>query len=323
MALFVASGCEPRLIVGKWSAPAAGAGTGGGGTGGAGATGGAGGMSGAGTAGAGNPSGGGAGLEAGAGGDAGAGGEGGAAAGTDAGAGGQGPCDPTLPVDGAAGEPAGPIMNPVTVPWSTDFENGFCDYTPPAGFCYVTGNARFEAVSTPAHSGVGAVAFSVNAGAREAQTRCVRQGTFPIDAVYGAWFYVPAAAEATENWNLMFFNGASEAGDLIGFWDVSIHVVDGRNVLVVFDQRRGMRLVPADAPDVPIGAWFHIEFRLRRSAAEDGLIELYQDGVRTYALEGIATDDSVWAQWYVGNLAAGRTPPDSTLYVDDVSIRAP
>jgi hypothetical protein len=208
----------------------------------------------------------------------------------------------------------------VTVPWETGFENGFCDYAQAMGFCYVTGDASFEAVSRPVHSGTGAAAFYVNSEMPGAQARCVRQGVFPADAVYAAWFFVRAAATSTENWNLMYFNGSVD-DELPGFWDVSIHVVDGRNVLVVFDQQRGVRLVPPDGPDVPIGAWFHVEFRLRRGTDNDGLIELYQDGVRIYELDGIPAENSLWNQWYVGNLAAGRDPPESTVFVDDVSIR--
>jgi hypothetical protein len=41
-----------------------------------------------------------------------------------------------------------------------------------------------------------------------------------------------------------------------------------------------------------------------------------------FDLTNILTDDSSVGQWYVGNLATGLTPPASTLYVDDVTIRA-
>lgn len=317
----VASGCEPTLVVGTWL----GAGAGKGGAEGAAGLSGAGGNGG--FSGSGAPSGG---REAGAGtggsGGASSGGVIGAAgtagdalggAGAEGGAGGEGACDATV-VPNADG---GAASDPVTVPWSTGFEDGLCGYARALGYCFATGDAHFEAVAAPTHEGVGAAAFVVNSSAREAQARCVRQGTFPPDAVYGAWFYVTAAAADTKNWNLMFFNGGPAGSNLMAFWDVSIDVIDGRNVLVVFDQQHQTRLVPTDGPDVPIGSWFHVELRLRRSAQKDGLIELYQDGVRIYSLSGIVTDTTEWGQWYVGNLAAGRTPPNSTLYIDDVSIR--
>jgi hypothetical protein len=35
---------------------------------------------------------------------------------------------------------------------------------------------------------------------------------------------------------------------------------------------------------------------------------------------GLATDNSAWGEWHVGNLATALAPAASTLYVDDVSI---
>ncbi len=35
---------------------------------------------------------------------------------------------------------------------------------------------------------------------------------------------------------------------------------------------------------------------------------------------GLQTDDTDWGQWFVGNIANALTPPDSTVYVDDITI---
>jgi hypothetical protein len=37
---------------------------------------------------------------------------------------------------------------------------------------------------------------------------------------------------------------------------------------------------------------------------------------------GIVTDAYDLHHWYVGNLASSLTPPDSTIYVDDVTVTA-
>ena len=60
---------------------------------------------------------------------------------------------------------------------------------------------------------------------------------------------------------------------------------------------------------------------LRRAADATGEVTVYQDGVVAYHLVDLVTDDTSWGQWYVGNLATGLAPADSTLYVDDVAIR--
>jgi hypothetical protein len=36
----------------------------------------------------------------------------------------------------------------------------------------------------------------------------------------------------------------------------------------------------------------------------------------------LITDDTDWGQWLVGNYAEALAPPESTVYVDDVTIRA-
>jgi hypothetical protein len=232
-------------------------------------------------------------------------------AGGDAGTGG---CDPGAP-------PVAPVMEPITVPWETGFENGICDYVEAKGYCYTNGDASYDIVADPARSGSSAAAFSVNATEAAAHTRCVRQGILPPDAYYGAWFYVPAAATDARLWNLFLIQG-DNGEEMERLWDVSLgDTGDGGQELFIFDHRGGELLKGPERIEIPIGAWFHVEFRMLRAADNAGLVALYQDGV--LLLESRRpTDDTSWGQWYVGNLADGRSPPESTVYVDDVSIRA-
>ena len=148
----------------------------------------------------------------------------------------------------------------------------------------------------------------------------------PRDAVYGAWYYVPALARNSLNWNLFHFrSGAPGAlpADLHGIWDVSLgNGADGSLHLYVLGFDRVTR-TPDPAPPIPIGAWFHIEFRLKRAADATGAIALYQDDGEPLIEEAsLVTDDGEFGEWYVGNLATGLMPPKSTIYVDDVSITA-
>ncbi len=233
---------------------------------------------------------------------------------------------PDVPPPGDAGATAS-LEKIVGVPWTTGFEKtGFCDYGRAGGFCYSSPGASYEIVDAPVHGGSSAAAFSATAdpAADGAQARCFREGALPSEALYGAWFYVPSLADDAGNWNLMHFQGGAPNA-LHGLWDVSLDVVeDGTLALYVFDFLRGTsRRVPAGvAPAVPIGAWFRVEFRLRRAADSTGEVALYQDGALLLTLTGLATDDTDFGQWYVGNLVNALTPPDSTLYVDDVAISA-
>jgi len=239
-------------------------------------------------------------------------------------------CQPKLTVGqwecSENGAPVGvpPNTDPIAVPWSTSFENGFCDYTQLAGFCFADPAASYRTVASPVHSGQFAAAFSVTtADSTGTQTRCVRQGALPPAAYYGAWYYVPARATNSAFWNLLHFQGGDPSVQHY-LWDVSlVNTPNGDLQLAVYDflANNGLGMVrKPNAPPIPIAAWFHIQFYLKRAADATGEIVLYQDGQRLLDVSGVITDDSTWGQWYVGNIATGLMPPDSTVYVDDVTI---
>jgi hypothetical protein len=237
-------------------------------------------------------------------------------------------CEPDLVVgtwecrasDGDEG--ARSTTEPLAVPWSTSFENAFCDYSAPAGYCYAAERASYEIVTSPVHSGERAAAFGlISDGAFDGlQARCVRRGELPVAAYYSAFFFIPVAPTAANNWNLLHFR-SGDAGPMHGIWDVSLErQADGTFQAYVFDHLRQLTRTTDGIPSVPIGAWFQLEVYLRRSANDTGQFALYQDGQLALSLEGLSTDDASYGQWYVGNLAVSLTPAESVLYVDDVSV---
>jgi hypothetical protein len=222
------------------------------------------------------------------------------------------------PYGGEGGAP--PLEDKVVeMPWSTGFENGFCDYEPE--FCYELNGATREIVSEPVLKGRSAAAFRVNVPSPpdESQTRCFLQSALPVDAVFGAWFYLNEYAETRGNWNLMYIQGTP--GINLGLWDVSLHNGDDGNL--------HLHLYGHDVPyppennlvPVPIREWFHVEFRLRRATDATGAVALYQDGVLIHQMSGIVTDRYEFHEFYVGNLADDLSPAESTVYVDEVTIR--
>jgi len=219
------------------------------------------------------------------------------------------------------GSPPTTPEGPVTVPWSSGFEDGFCGFGTDGGFCYANPAASYELVRQPVHSGTYAAAFHVVGQAEDGlQARCARQGSLPAQAYYGAWFYVPDPVTASDNWNLFHFDG--ETADIEhGLWDVSLLASPTADPsLYVFDFLRMTTHTPVGPPRVPVGQWFHLEVFLRRATDATGAFELYLDGELVFSLAGVATDDSELGQWYVGSLAATITPSPNTLYVDDVTI---
>lgn len=211
---------------------------------------------------------------------------------------------------------------PVTPGWSTSFEDGFCGYSDATGFCYSDPDATHRVVEFPARTGRRAAAFDITTeGAKTgAQTRCVREGLLPDEAVYGAWFYIPAGTTSNGNWNLMHFRGGNDTG-LRGIWDVSVATTDSGALRPFL---RGFSSMGAlDAPEgvtLPTDEWFGLQFQFRRDATPGGYVALYLNGRLIIERADIITDDSSWGQWYVGNLADDLDPPQSTIYVDDVSI---
>lgn len=237
-------------------------------------------------------------------------------------------CEPTLTVGewqcstNGAPDAVPDRVAPIAVPWSTGFENRFCDYTQVAGFCYVGEPATYTAVTSPAHSGSHAAAFTVEAGDPVGhQARCVRQGILPKVAYYGAWYFIPTAAQNSGVWNLWHFQGGDPSAQH-GLWDLSLrNTADGALEAIVFGFLGAGTLESTPQEPVPVGSWVHWELYLSRAADATGEVALYQDGRLLFQTANIVTDDTNWGQWYVGNFATGLVPADSTLYVDDVTIR--
>jgi hypothetical protein len=210
---------------------------------------------------------------------------------------------------------------PIAVPWHTGFEDGFCDYTAAQGFCFADPAASYTIVTSPVHSGRFAAAFTVTTAVDGGnQTRCVRQGILPVKAYYGAWYYVPSLRTNTAVWNLFHFLGSTPDTQK-GAWDISlINEPSGPLHIVVYDFLSGVVPDAGGVPQIPIGSWFHLEIYIKRAADKTGEVAVYQDGQVALDLKNLATDDSPWGQWYVGNLANALAPPESTVYVDDVTI---
>lgn len=227
------------------------------------------------------------------------------------------PTEPREPND--AGE-LETVTGPIRLPWSTGFEHGLCDYNVAQGYCYARPDSAYEIVDSPAHTGKHAAAFTVQTDAADGDhTRCVREGTLPEDAIYGAWYYLPELPEETDNWNLLHIQGGDRLSTL---WDVSLELADDGTLHLFLLGAYGLGVVRPTVPRaVPIGSWFHVEMRLLRASDTTGRVTLYQDDVPLIERTGIRTDNTTFQQWYVGNLANSLTPPASTVYVDDITIR--
>ena len=133
---------------------------------------------------------------------------------------------------------------------------------------------------------------------------------FPEAAYYGAWYYVPAAAQNSGVWNLFHFQGGVPGQKLHGLWDVSlVNLADAGPLHVVsFDFLTGSTPDASAVPPVPIGRWFHIEVYFKRASDGTGELSFLQDGVPAVTLTGLATEktgDTGWGQLVRRELANG------------------
>jgi hypothetical protein len=234
------------------------------------------------------------------------------------------PQSPSASPDSSAPD-AGPAFDPdgsVPMPWTTGFEDGFCNYTLPSGFCVATGSSSYTLVTSPVHSGQYAAAFTVP-GTLDggSQARCVEQGVFPDAAYYGAWYFIPKSELNIGVWNLFHFQGGVPGTTLHGLWDVSlVNSADGGVHIAFFDFLNGTTPDVSAVPSIPIGRWFQLEVYFKRASDTKGQLTVLQEGVVAVDLNALETDDTHWGQWFVGNFANALLPPNSTVYVDDITI---
>lgn len=230
------------------------------------------------------------------------------------------------PSDGGV-TPAASRTDPVSVPWSTSFEERFCDYQQLAGDCY--GDSPYVLVTDPVHVRQGRFAAQFDASSAKGadhQTRCIRRGVLPDAAFYGAWYYIPEAPTVDKGvsnplWNLFHFQTGETPSTIRKLWDVSlIRDSKGDWDLLVFDPVAGKTLRGPDPSPIPFGQWFHVVLFLKRAAGATGALSLYQDDELLVEATNLKSDHSNFTEWFVGNLAEGLEAP--TLYVDDVSISA-
>lgn len=226
---------------------------------------------------------------------------------------------------GAATTEASEATRIVAVPWHTGFEDGFCDYSKAVGNC-AGREGRLQIVTEPVHSGLYAAAYTSPSVVPDVQSRCAVAGNFPVRAYYGAWYYIPVLPKQFEHWNLFHYQATEpNGGSFSRVWDVTLlKKPNGDLRLEVYDFGKAGAPLPdqSNAPSVPIGKWFHIELFVKRAVDLTGEYQLYQDGQSIFRITGVHTDTGGHAQWYVGNLAENMDPVESTVYVDDVSIRA-
>ena len=175
-----------------------------------------------------------------------------------------------------------------------------------------------------AHSGSHSVRLANAAPSVFETARLWREDTFPEEAYYSAWFYLPQTYRTTEDWTIMQFNVPSDGdggsdGLLI---DVDLRSLPGGDMILdIYDHRAPYLRSPTAEPaqPVPIARWFQIEVFYRNVGDDTGRFTLWLDGQVNYDIHrpfGLSST----TYWSPCSSTVALSPAASTLYVDDAAI---
>jgi hypothetical protein len=226
--------------------------------------------------------------------------------------------------------------------WSTDFETGDLSAwsaPPGTGGSYLSFtdagalNPSLTVSSEQAHSGHYSLKVASSASLPEPGTLppggggVYKEGLFPQDAYYSAWYYIPQAYVTTTNWNILRFRGVVDSdsgvdGGLSDLLDVSlVSQPDGSMTLYLVDARHQYLTspLPDPVPIVPVGSWFQIECFYRNTTDPSGRLTVWLDGAQIYDVER-PTGPSAAVYFTPCSLVYNLVPTDAALYIDDVAI---
>ncbi len=205
--------------------------------------------------------------------------------------------------------------------WSAGHETGDLTEWTQSGPGDFSGSAAAgpTVVAGEAHSGSYSVHMSISNVAG-----LWRQGTFPTEAYYSAWFYLPQPYQTITSWTIMTFgNAAPPDGGSIG--EVTIlnlrTLPGGEIVLFAFDDRLPYLQLPLAAPpaEVPVMKWFQIEVFYRNANDDTGRLSVWLDGRRVYDITNRPSGVGPALYLGMGNIP-DRVLPRPEIYVDDAVI---
>ncbi len=175
-----------------------------------------------------------------------------------------------------------------------------------------------------AHGGMYSVKLTNNAATTLETASLWRQDTYPVDAYYSAWYYLPRTYQTTNDWIVMQIR-APVVGDpttISLLLDLDLRSLPGGELLLtVFDHRPAYLRSPTPDPAVlaPVGSWFQIEVFYRNAADDTGRFALWLDGQVAYDLHRpFGQNPAVY--FTACSVGDDLSPTESALYVDDAAV---
>ena len=175
-----------------------------------------------------------------------------------------------------------------------------------------------------AHTGSYAVKMTNSAMGTFDAARVWRESSFPAEAYYSAWFYLPQVHATPSDWTIMQFRAPSsqDPSVIAELLDIDLRgLPNGDMILSVFDHRAPYLRSPTPdvAMPVPIGRWFQIEAFFHNVPDDSGRLTIWLDGQLNYDIQrpiGISTT----VYWSPCSSTEDLVPLDSVIYLDDAAV---
>jgi len=220
--------------------------------------------------------------------------------------------------------------------WTADQETGdLSQWSEPngAGGSYVeaTGDASVAVTTEQAHTGQYSIKLSTVANSLTADPNdpggcgVYREETFPTEAYYSVWYYVPQLYQTITSWAILKFRyrESTDAGsDLSELIDLRLESQpSGDFTLVLYDHRQQYLRspLPDPPPTVPVGQWFQLEAFYRNVDDPTGRLTIWLDGSLVYDVaRPMSRQPAVY--FTPCSLVNDLAPPRASIYVDDVAV---
>jgi hypothetical protein len=181
------------------------------------------------------------------------------------------------------------------------------------------------AVSTDfAHSGTHSVKLANGAVSSYESVRLWREDSYPVQAYYSAWYYLPRAYQTTGDWTILQVRNpvAGDPTTISLLLDVDLRSLPGGDlILTIYDHRQAYLRSPTPDPAivVPVGAWFQIEIFFDNEAGGAGRFSLWLDGQLGYDIQRpFGLDPTVY--FSPCSVSEDLSPTASVIYVDDAAV---
>lgn len=212
-------------------------------------------------------------------------------------------------------------------------------YTPSGGGEFNSGSAVSGASTDVAHSGRYSAKATISTPPSPSAVRLFRWAESRANpaAYYSAWFYFPRIY--TPSWWIIdqFKSRSCSSCDPDPFWFVQVgNRPNGSMYLYLtwwhgpwpngtvegpHQGEFGGRDYHQNIKDLPTGQWVHLEIFLRQSAAFDGEITVWQDGVEILRQTNVKTRYPFMGdEWAPSSYSGSISPGPATIYIDDAAI---